>query len=128
MGLAGNAYARAFVAQNKTATVTADKTLAEADCGVTQVVTVDAKTITLPSTVVGMRFRIQNGGANGAVLVAVSPAAADKIMGNGFTSADNKDALNTKATAKNGDYIDLVGDGVNGWFVSGVKGIWAREA
>lgn len=127
MGLATNAYSR-VPRQSKRAVVTADKTLAEGDNGITQVVMADAKVITLPATVVGYSYTIVNGMADGACLVTVSPNASDKIMGNGFTSADNKDALNTKATAKNGDYIQLVGDGVNGWMVVGVSGIWAREA
>jgi hypothetical protein len=108
--------------------VTANKTLDEGDNGVVQIVTADAKTITLPSTVVGTSYTIVNGGADGTILVTVAPAAADKIMGNGFTSADNKAALNTKATAKRGDYIKLLGDGVNGWMVVAVQGTWARAA
>lgn len=108
-------------------TVADNKTLDEGDCGVIQNVTVDAKVVTLPSTVVGYSYTIRNGGADGTVAVNVSPAAADKIMGNGFTSADNKDAINTKATAKKGDYIKLVGDGANGWVITEVAGIWARE-
>src|SRR5438132_1634650 len=73
----------------KQQTTAVDKTLAEADSGVITIVTVDAKIVTLPPTVVGMCFTIMNGGANGAVLVTVAPDAADKIMGAGFTSADN---------------------------------------
>lgn len=107
--------------------VTGAKTLDEGDNGVTQVVTATA-VITLPSTVVGTSYRIVNGSnATGAVQISVSPAAADKIMGNGFTSADNKDAINTLATAEPGDELCLVGDGANGWMVQKVKGIWARE-
>jgi hypothetical protein len=66
--------------------------------------------------------------ADGACAVTVSPAALDKIMGNGYTSADNKDIVNTKATAKKGDYVKLVGDGVNGWMIAEIRGIWAKEA
>ena len=116
-----------------------NKTLAEGDCGLVQNLVADSVVITLPATVVGYHFICRNGGApvtsgptgtgsNGTVLVAVSPNAADKIMGNGFTSADNKDALNTKATSKVGDEIQLVGDGVNGYMVTRIIGTWAREA
>lgn len=108
-------------------TVATTKTLDEGDIGVIQRVTADAGVITLPATVVGYVYIIENGGADGTVLATVSPNASDKIMGNGFTSADNKDALNTKATAKKGDRIVLIGDGVNGWMVQEVVGIWARE-
>ena len=103
-------------------------TLAEADSGKNLVVDTDAQTITLPATVVGMTFTLTNGGADGAVLLKIAPNASDKIMGNGYTSADNKYVANTKATAKKGDFIVLVGDGVNGWFIQEVRGIWAKEA
>lgn len=112
----------------KRETVSVDTTLAETDVGQIVDVDTDAKVITLPATVVGMRFRIRNAGADGAVLVTVSPNANDKIMGCGITSADDKDLLNTKATAKKGDYIDLLGDGVNGWYIQEMRGTWAREA
>lgn len=104
--------------------VTGAKTLDEGDSGVVQNVTASA-TITLPATVVGTSYIIRNGGDE-SVTVTVSPAAADKIMGNGFTSADDKDAINTLGNG--GDYIHLVGDGVNGWFVAGVSGTWTRQA
>lgn len=131
MGLTANAYKKFVTAPagltRKVAYVSANKTLAEGDNGILQIVVKDGITITLPSTVVGYQYEVMNGGKNGTILVAVSPAAADKIMGNGFTSADDKDALNTKATAKMGDTIALAGDGVNGWMVRSVVGIWARE-
>ncbi len=108
--------------------VTGNKTLDEGDNGVVQVVTADA-TITLPSTVVGTTYTIVNGGqgsTDGTIAINVSPAAADKIMGNGFTSADNKDAINTNGNY--GDSITLVGDGANGWMIQEVVGTWTREA
>lgn len=109
-------------------TRSSNATLAEADCGVVQNVTVDGVVLTLPATSAGMRFVVRNGGTGGDVGVSVSPNALDKIMGNGFTSADNKDAINTKATSRPGDEIELVADGVNGWYVARVHGTWAREA
>ncbi len=108
--------------------VTGNKTLDEGDNGVVQVVTADA-TITLPATVVGTTYTIFNGGqgsTDGTIAINVSPAAADKIMGNGFTSADNKDAINTNGNY--GDMIRLVGDGANGWMIQEVIGTWTREA
>jgi hypothetical protein len=108
--------------------VTGNKTLDEGDNGVVQVVTADA-TITLPSTVDGYSYTIMNGGSgstDGSIAINVSPAALDKIMGNGFTSADNKDAINTNGNY--GDYIKLVGEGTNGWVVAEVVGTWTREA
>lgn len=116
------------------------KTLALADNGVVQNVIADGITITLPATTAGACFVIRNGGApassglgaatgsDGSVLVTVAPNSADKIQGLGFSAADNKAALNTKATARVGDYIKLVGDGTDGWNVLEARGVWARQA
>lgn len=111
----------------QTETVAVDKTLDAGDSGVFQIVTVDAKVVTLPATVLGLTYTIINGGADGAVLVTVSPNASDKIAGAGFTAADDKDILNTKATAKKGDMVRLFGDGADGWFIQEIRGTWARQ-
>jgi len=122
--------------------VSANKTLTAADQGIVQNVVADGIVITLPSTAAGLSFTVRNGGvkvtngaagtgANGTVLVAVSPAAADAIAGNGFTAAVNKDALNTKATSTVGDEITVVGSGTTGvtaWSIAELVGTWAREA
>lgn len=117
------------------------KTLALADNGVVQNIVADAITITLPATAAAglFYFKIRNGGApkssapagtgdDGSVLVTVAPNASDKISGLNFTPADNKAALNTKATAKVGDFITLLSDGVDGWTVIESRGTWARQA
>ena len=119
--------------------VTEAKTLAEKDCGVVQNVITDGLTITLPATTVGFSYTLRNGGVpatngptrsgdDGSVAVTASPNASDKIMGMEVTSADNKDFVNTKSTAKVGDELTLDADGVNGWNVVGVAGTWAKEA
>lgn len=116
-----------------------NKTLALADCGIIQNVVADGITITLPATIAGAYFTIRNGGVpktsaaagtgdNGSILVTVAPNASDQIAGLAFTAADNKAALNTKATAQVGDFITLVADATNGWCVTSAKGIWARAA
>lgn len=102
--------------------VTTAKTLDEGDCGIVQNVTATA-TITLPATVVGYSYPIRVG--EEGITVSVSPNASDKIMGNGFTSADNKDLIFTSQPA--GSYVELIGDGANGWMVSRIKGIATRE-
>lgn len=119
--------------------VTEAKTLAITDQGVVQVVKTDAILVTLPATVVGYSYTVMNGGVkktssafgtgdDGSVLVAVSPNSSDLIAGMQVTAADDKDFLNTKATAKVGDELRIVGNGTTGWNVTGVKGIWAKEA
>lgn len=115
------------------------KTLASTDSGLVQNVVKDGLTITLPATVVGYVFVVRNGGvkptsgpvgavSDGTNLVTIAPNASDQLIGNAFTAADNKAALNTKATARVGDEVKLVGDGVNGFMFDSIKGIWARAA
>ena len=106
------------------ATVTGDKTLAATDNGVAQVVTSTA-TLTLPATGVGFEFTIVNGGQK-SVTITLSPNANDQIAGNGFTAADNKDAINTLGNY--GDTISVRGDGSGGWAITQVRGNWTRQA
>lgn len=103
--------------------VTGNKTLDEGDYGVVQNVTATA-TVTLPATVVGASFVVRVGALGKTVTVA--PAAADKIMGNGFTSADNKALIFTNQPA--GSYVKLVADGVNGYMVQQILGTATRAA
>lgn len=109
-----------------TVTKTTAYTVTAADSGLIIKVT-GTTTITLPATALGIKVRIFNANADG-VAITVSPNSADKIVGNGFTAADDKDAINTAATAKYGDFIDLLGDGVDGWYIQSIKGTWARQA
>lgn len=83
---------------------------------------------TLPATSAGLWFTFVSKVPTAGTGVQVSPAAVDKIMGNGFTSADNKAAINSGASDREGDSITLVGDGLDGWFIVNVTGTWAREA
>lgn len=125
MGLAAWQHGNA----QTSATVSTNKTVAAIDSGVTQIVDTDAVVVTLPATAVGLTVKVRNGSsAEGAVGINISPNSADQILGNGFTAADNKDAINTKATAKPGDEMTLVADGSLGWYVQSVIGTWAREA
>ena len=108
---------------NEVTTRSALATLAEGDVGVVQDVTASV-TITLPSTVVGYSYPIRVGKTG--ITVTIAPAALDKIMGNGFTSADNKAMIFTNQPA--GSYVQLVGDGVNGWMVQRILGTATRQA
>lgn len=115
-------------------TIAVDTTMTVEQSGGVFFVTADAKVITLPATVAGVKYTFINKGADGAIAVNISPAAADAIHGttNASTNVvlsgvDNKDAINTKGTATTGDYITIVGDGTEGWYVIGCGGIWASE-
>lgn len=87
---------------------------------------------TLPATAAGLVYRFVTGAVSAGTGLSVSPAAVDKIMGScdgvAITSADNKDLINTGATDVLGDSITLMGDGVDGWYIIGSTGVWAREA
>lgn len=103
--------------------ITGATTLADTDCGVVQNVTATA-TITLPATVVGYSYPIRVG-ADG-ITVTIAPNASDKIAGNGFTATDNKAMIFTNQPV--GSFVQLVGDGVNGWMVQRVHGVATRAA
>ena len=110
-------------------TISADKTLDAEDTGKMFWVDTDAKTITLPAIATGLDgCMIVNGGAFGAVAVNISPAAADMILGPDITGADNKDLINTKATARRGDHVLIGGNDADGYSVQSIRGVWAREA
>jgi len=118
--------------KDKTEAITAAKTLTAADSGKVFLVGTDALTVTLPSTSAGLTYTFINTGADGAVLITVSPAAADAIFGtianaaadSVCTGSDNGDLTNTKATANKGDRVTIVGDGSAGWYITEGVGIW----
>lgn len=96
-------------------------------------VTAADKVITLPaasSSTAGMMVTValSSAGLSASTGLQVSPAAADKIMGNGITSADNKDLILSGATDREGDSVTLICDGVDGWYIAAIVGTWAREA
>lgn len=107
---------------------TANNTVDITDQGYIHTSTLDGIVYTLPATVVGYSYTFMNVAEDGKASVAVSPDAADLIAGAGFTAADNKDIVNTKATARRGDYVTLIGNGTTGWNITAMRGIWAREA
>jgi hypothetical protein len=114
----------------KVLTKSANYTVTAADSRAVILVTGVDKVMTLPATVAGFEytFVLAAAGLSAGTGLAIAPDAADKIMGNGFTSADAKKALLAGATDREGDSITLVGDGVDGWYIVGVTGTWTREA
>ncbi|WP_420578789.1 hypothetical protein [Oceaniradius stylonematis] len=88
----------------------------------------DAVVITLPA-VEGIRgLRIGNIAAFGVSGLAISPNSSDSIEGPDITAADNKDVINTKATAARGDFVEIEQADANGWVITRMRGTWAREA
>jgi predicted RecA/RadA family phage recombinase len=105
----------------------ASKTLDIEDCGKRLVVTGSGTyVVTLPSVAAGLRYVIE--AASDALRVAISPAAADKIMGADLAGVDNKDRILTAATARKGDYIVVEYGSADGWLVRAERGTWAAEA
>lgn len=115
--------------------ITASKTLVATDSGKTFLIGTDALVITLPSTAAGLKYTFINSGADGNNIITISPAAADAIHGTitlaasvvELSGTDDKDLINTKASATTGNSVTIVGDGSVGWYVVGSTGIWASE-
>ena len=106
----------------------ATKTLDAQDTGKIIACTVTT-VITLPATATALdNVTLLNVGPFGTVEISADPAAADKIMGPDIAGADNKDLVNTLATARRGDFITLKAGHADGYTVCGIKGIWATEA
>ena len=114
---------------NYVQTVTATQTLSYGDSGKIFLVGTDALVVTLPATKAGVRYTFLNSGADGAVLITVSPNASDKVMGTiaaiSMSASDDGDLTNTKGTANKGDWCTIVGDGSDGWYIIGGDGVWA---
>jgi len=81
--------------------------------------------VTLPATAIGLNFIIRAGVSAGRI--AVSPQAADKIMGADLAGTDNKDRILTGATGLMGDYVSLRAEGTNGYYIDAERGIWTNE-
>jgi len=110
----------------KEALAASTKTLDAQDSGKAFYVTVTS-VITLPSIEGMSGIRLICGGAYGTVQISASPAAGDMIEGPDISAANDKDIINTLATACRGDYIDLDYSDANGWVITAMKGTWARE-
>jgi len=108
-------------------TVSANATLDIQDNGKVFFVDTDAKIITLPVVATPVNCTIVNIGAFGTIAVNVDPAAADMIHAPDIAGTDNKDHINTKATAQRGDLVQIRTGDANGWVVSNQVGIWAQE-
>ena len=87
-------------------------------------------TLTLPAVTVGASFHIVNDNNDGGGALTISPNASDKFLVDiaGAAGTDNKDIVNTKATAKRGDYVKLIGLSANGWLIEEIRGTWVDEA
>ena len=111
-------------------TKTTHYTVDEQDMGKCLCTATDAIVFTLPAMAAGyaaFEVTFKNTGADAAVVLTITPNANDMIMGPDWAGVDNKDAINTKTTAKYGDFMTLRGDGTNGWWIVAKRGIWVTE-
>ncbi len=109
-------------------TKAANYTLTREDSGRVFVANAVDLVFTLPATEEGLVYTFVVKTVSTTTGLTVAPIAVDKVMGNGFTSADNKGANNTPATDREGDLIEVTGDGLDGWYITRVIGTWARVA
>ena len=118
-----------FLVDNNAEIKTANYTVViTTDSGKTITSTLDGIVYTLPSIAVGNTITIVNMAEDGQAALNVSPAALDGITYAG-SSTDDKDLINTKATAKKGDFVTLASlNGVVAWQVVDARGVWAKEA
>jgi len=89
----------------------------------------DGEVFTLPSIATGEVYKFINIAEDGAAKLSISPAAADGIIYAG-DATDDKDLINTKATAEKGDYVTIKSSlaGTVAWEVADARGVWEKEA
>ena len=109
-------------------TVTNDQVLTATSSGVPIVCTNDVA-VTLPAVAIGVSFWIINGNADGTK-ITVSPDANDKFLINaaGASGTDDKDCINTAATARKGDYLKITYGSGDGWTILERAGVWADQS
>ena len=118
---------------------TATGDISESNLGNDHNVATDGLTIGIPKITsgnLGMSIFFRNTGADGNNKLTISPDDSNKILG-GMTQAAavfhasgvlGKDLINTKATSKLGDWVELRAVSLTEWYVVGGQGIWASEA
>jgi hypothetical protein len=79
----------------------------------------------------GVRYSFECGALSVGVGVSISPNAADAIGGNGLTVVLDKDLINTAATDRLGDMVEIYCTGEVGaaaWRITRIIGTWAKES
>ena len=84
-----------------------------------------ALTLTAVAAMVGVDVIVQNIAADGVALVSISPHSDDKVDGQDISGTNNKDLLNTKTTAIQGDWVRILSG--TDWCIAEKRGIWATE-
>jgi hypothetical protein len=122
-----NAFKDPYAGKVKETLSAATKTLDAQDTGKVIFCTVTT-VVTLPATATALSdVTLVCMAPAGTAQISADPNANDKIMGPDIAGADNKDLVNTLATAKRGDYITLTAGHTDGYVVNRIKGTWAQE-
>lgn len=109
-------------------TVSANKTLDAQDSAKVFFIDTDGVVVTMPAVEGMAGIRLVNAAAYGTVGWSMDPNGSDMVEGPDITAADNKDIVNTKATANRGDLLDVEYSDANGWVITRKIGTFAREA
>jgi hypothetical protein len=105
----------------------ATKTLDAQDTGKVICCTVTT-VVTLPATATALdNVTLLCVAPFGTAQISADPNANDKIMGPDLAGVDNKDLINTLATARRGDFVTLRAGHTDGYTVTHMKGTWAAE-
>ena len=122
-------------ARSKQETLTTSGSVDVNQAGTEFNIATDALTITLPAidaNNIGMEFTFRNTGADGNNIITLSPASTDAIHGTVGSvqsgGVDNKDWINTKATANKGDWCTLKAVALTDWYLTAGDGVWASES
>lgn len=78
--------------------------------------------------IIGVTYEFECGDAGGSVGISISPGATTHIRGNGLTSVNDKDLINTAATDRLGDMVRVYADSSANWVIDAIIGTWAKEA
>lgn len=108
-----------------------DKTLTEADSGKVFFVTKEI-TVRLPKSLIGFEVTLINHGTIQAISITVDPGASQLIVGSIVTDSGTvyksgnkgETVVNTYSSARIGDNIKLVANGLDGFFIKSTVGIW----
>ncbi len=112
-------------AGRKWSKVTTNQTLTAADNNKTFLAAAADLVFTLPATVANLRFTFITHTVSSGTGTSISPVTADAI--HHITSVDDKDLINEGANDVEGDFVTIVGDGVDGWWLEALDGTWTKE-
>jgi len=84
--------------------------------------------VTIPTPAIGDKWKIVNVNQDGDALIQVQPTSADAVAGPDVSGADGKYWVNTKATAKCGDYLIIEYKGAADMIVTEKRGVWTQES